>query len=92
MKTERKTTEFWTVAIGLLIWLADRHFGTNFLDSINLETLTEAKAQVAVIAGQLQAATGSDSNLILYAAGLVYVLRKAEKITAILKGDGNGNP
>lgn len=83
-KREYTTTEFWAVGVGLLLYLLDRHVGGGLLDGIPPDqVLTEARAQVLAIAAQLRAATGSESGLILYVAGGVYALRKAEKIVAL---------
>lgn len=83
-KREYTTTEFWAVGVGLLLYLLDRHVGGCLLDGIPPDqVLTEARAQVLAIAAQLRAATGSESGLILYVAGGVYALRKAEKIVAL---------
>ena len=83
-KREFQTTEFWTVAVGLALWLVDRYAGVGVLDGMDPDqAITEARAQVLAIAAQLRAATGSESGLILYVAGGVYLLRKLEKIAAI---------
>lgn len=83
-KREFQTTEFWTVAVGLALWLVDRYAGVGVLDGMDPDqAITEARAQVLAIAAQLRAATGSESGLILYVAGGVYALRKAEKIVAL---------
>ena len=88
MKREYKTTEFWAVVIGALLWLLDKHTGTNILDILSDgNTITEAKVQVASIAASLREATGSNSDIILYGALVVYVVRKVEKITSIWKKD-----
>ena len=50
------------------------------------EAVTAARAQVAIIADSLRAATGSDSNIIVYGAVAVYVGRKLEKIVSVWKG------
>ena len=83
-RREYTTTECWAVGVGLLLYLLDRHVGGGLLDGIPpVQVLTEARAQVLAIAAQLRQATGSESGLILYVAGGVYALRKAEKIVAI---------
>lgn len=88
MKREYQTTEFWAVVIGALLWLLDKHTGTNILDILSDgNTITEAKVQVASIAASLREATGSNSNIIIYGALAVYVGRKVEKITSIWKKD-----
>lgn len=88
MKREYKTTEFWAVVIGALLWLLDKHTGTNILDILSDgNTITEAKVQVASIAASLRDATGSNSDIIVYGALAVYVGRKVEKITSIWKKD-----
>ena len=88
MKREYQTTEFWAVVIGALLWLLDKHTGTNILDILSDgNTITEAKVQVASIAASLREATGSNSDIILYGALAVYVGRKVEKITSIWKKD-----
>ena len=86
MKREYQTTEFWEVVIGALLWLLDKHTGTNILDILSDgNTITEAKVQVASIAASLREATGSNSDIIVYGALAVYVGRKVEKITSIWK-------
>ena len=86
MKREYKTTEFWAVVIGALLWLLDKHTGTNILDILSDgNTITDAKVQVASIAASLREATGSNSDIIVYGALAVYVGRKVEKITSIWK-------
>lgn len=88
MKREYQTTEFWAVVIGALLWLLDKHTGTNILDILSDgNTITEAKVQVASIAASLREATGSNSDIIVYGALAVYVGRKVEKITSIWKKD-----
>ena len=88
MKREYQTTEFWAVVIGALLWLLDKHIGTNILDILSDgNTITEAKVQVASIAASLREATGSNSDIIVYGALAVYVGRKVEKITSIWKKD-----
>lgn len=88
MKREYQTTEFWAVVIGALLWLLDKHTGTNILDILSDgNTITEAKIQVASIAASLREATGSNSDIIVYGALAVYVGRKVEKITSIWKKD-----
>ena len=83
-KREYSTTEFWTVGVGLLLYLLDRHLAGGVFDGLQPDqAITEARAQVLAIAAQLRAATGSESGLILYVAGGVYALRKIEKIAAI---------
>ena len=83
-KREYQTTEFWAMLVGLLLYLADRHLCGGLLDGVPPDqVLTEARAQVLAIAAQLRQATGSESGLILYAAGAVYALRKIEKIVAL---------
>ena len=80
MKREYKTTEFWAVVIGALLWLLDKHTGTNILDILSDgNTITEAKVQVASIAASLREATGSNSDIIVYGALAVYVGRKGRK-------------
>ena len=87
MKREYQTTEFWAVVIGAILWLLDKHTGTNILDVLaDGEAVTAAKAQVAIIAANLREATGSDSDIIVYGAVAVYVGRKVEKVIAIWKG------
>lgn len=87
MQREYKTTEFWTIAAGVVLYIADRYTSGGVLDGIDPSlAVTEARAQVVAIAAQLRQATGSESGLIVYAAGLVYLLRKIEKITRILRG------
>lgn len=87
MKREYQTTEFWAVAIGAILWLLDKHAGTNILDVLSDgQALTDAKVQVAAIAANLREATGSDSDIIVYGAVAVYVGRKAEKVVKIWKG------
>ena len=88
MKREYKTTEFWTVVLGALLWLLDKHTGTNILDILSDgNIITEAKVQVASIAASLREATGSNSDIIVYGALAVYIVRKVEKITSIWKKD-----
>ena len=83
-RREYQSTEFWTVLVGILIYLADRYLAGGLLDGIPPDqVLTEARAQVLAIAAQLRQATGSESGLILYVAAGVYALRKAEKIVSI---------
>lgn len=83
-KREYQTTEFWAMGIGLVLYLIDRHLSGGLLDGVPPDqVLTDARAQVLAIAAQLRQATGSESGLILYAAGAVYALRKVEKIVAI---------
>ena len=83
-RREYQSTEFWAVGIGLLLYLLDRHVGGGLLDGLPPDqVLTDARAQVLAIAAQLRQATGSESGLILYVAGGVYALRKAEKIVAL---------
>ena len=83
-RREYQTTEFWAMLIGVALYLADRHLGGGLLDGLPADqAITEAKAQVLAIAAQLRQATGSESGLILYAAGAVYGLRKVEKIVAL---------
>ena len=87
MKREYQTTEFWAVVIGAVLWILDKHTGTNILDVLaDGETVTAAKAQVAIIAANLREATGSDSDIIVYGAVAVYVGRKIEKVVKIWKG------
>lgn len=87
MKREWKTTEFWAVVIGAILWLIDKWTGTNILDVLSDgQALTDAKVQVAAIAASLREATGSDSDIIVYGAVAVYVGRKVEKVVAIWKG------
>ena len=84
MQREYKTTEFWTIAAGVVLYIADRYTSGGVLDGIDPSlAVTEARAQVLAIAAQLRQATGSESGLILYVAGGVYALRKAEKIVSI---------
>ena len=86
-RREYQTTEFWAVVIGAALWLTDKHLGTNVLDVLaDGEAVTAARAQVAIIADSLRAATGSDSNIIVYGAVAVYVGRKLEKIVSVWKG------
>lgn len=81
---EYQTTEFWAMLTGVVLYLADRHLAGGLLDGVPPDqVLTEARAQVLAIAAQLRQATGSESGLILYAAGAVYALRKVEKIVAL---------
>lgn len=88
MKREYQTTEFWAVVIGALLWLLDKHTGTNILDILSDgNTITEAKVQVASIAASLREATGTNSDIIVYGALAIYVGRKVEKITSIWKKD-----
>ena len=88
MRREYKTTEFWAVVVGAGLWLADKHLGTNVLDVLaDGEAVTAAKAQVAIIADSLRAATGSDSNVIVYGAIVVYIARKAEKVADMWRSD-----
>ena len=88
-KREYSTTEFWTVGVGLLLYLLDRHLAGGVFDGLAPDqAITEARAQVLAIAAQLRAATGSESGLILYVSGGVYLLRKLEKIAAIWKRPG----
>ena len=88
MKREYKTTEFWTVVLGALLWLLDKYTGTNILDILSDgNIITEAKVQVASIAASLREATGSNSDIIVYGALAVYIGRKVEKITSIWKKD-----
>ena len=83
-RREYTTTEFWAVVIGLVLYLLDRHLAGGVFDGLQPDqAITEARAQVLAIAAQLRAATGSESGLILYVAGGVYALRKAEKIVAL---------
>lgn len=83
MKREYQTTEFWAVVIGAILWLVDKHTGTNILDALaDGEAVTTAKAQVAIIAANLREATGSDSDILVYGAVAVYVGRKLEKIVS----------
>ena len=83
-KREYSTTEFWTVGVGLLLYLLDRHLAGGVFDGLAPDqAITEARAQVLAIAAQLRQATGSESGLILYVAGGVYALRKAEKIVTL---------
>ncbi len=90
MKREYKTTEFWTVVLGALLWLLDKYTGTNILDILSDgNIITEAKVQVASIAESLREATGSNSDIILYGALVVYIIRKVEKITSIWKKDNS---
>lgn len=87
MKREYQSTEFWAVLVGILIYLADRHLAGGLLDGLPPDqVMTEARAQVLAIAAQLRQATGSESGLILYVAGGVYLLRKLEKIATIWRG------
>lgn len=87
MKREWQTTEFWAVVAGAAMWLIDRWTGTNIIDVLSDgQALTDAKAQVAIIAANLREATGSDSDIIVYGAVAVYVGRKVEKVVAIWKG------
>ena len=87
MKPEYKTTELWAVGVAAALWLVDKWAGTNVLDVLaDGQTVTEAKVQVAAIAASLREATGSDSDLILYAALVVYFGRKVEKVVALWKG------
>ena len=68
----------------MLLYLLDRHLAGGVFDGLAPDqAITEARAQVLAIAAQLRAATGSESGLILYVAGGVYLLRKLEKIAAI---------
>ena len=84
MKREYQTTEFWAVVIGVILWLLDRHTGTNILDVLaDGEAVTAAKAQVAIIAANLREATGSDSDVVIYGAMAIYVGRKLEKVVKI---------
>ena len=86
-KKEYKTTEFWAVVIGAILWLIDKWTGTNILDVLSDgQALTDAKTQVAIIAANLREATGSDSDIIVYGAVAVYVGRKLEKIVSVWKG------
>ena len=86
-KREYSTTEFWTVGIGVLLYLLDRHLAGGVFDGLAPDqAITEARAQVLAIAAQLRQATGSESGLILYVAGGVYLLRKLEKIATIWRG------
>ena len=87
MKPEYKTTEFWAVIGLIVIWLVDRRLGTNILDAVDIEGLTEVKAKVVAIAGQLQTLKADSGDLILYLAALLYGGRKAEKVTNKIKGD-----
>ena len=81
---EYKTTEFWAVVIGAILWLLDKHTGTNILDVLaDGEAVTAAKAQVAIIAANLREATGSDSDVVIYGAMAIYVGRKLEKVVKI---------
>ena len=81
---EYKTTEFWSVAIVVILWLLDRHTGTNILDVLaDGEAVTAAKAKVAIIAAYLREATGSDSDVVIYGAMAIYVGRKLEKVVKI---------
>lgn len=83
-RREYQTTEFWAVAIGVILWLLDRHTGTNILDVLaDGEAVTAAKAQVAIIAANLREATGSDSDVVIYGAMAIYVGRKLEKVVKI---------
>ena len=83
-RREYQTTEFWAVVIGAILWILDKHFGTNILDVLaDGEAVTAAKAQVAIIAANLREATGSDSDIIVYGAVAVYVGRKVEKVVKI---------
>ena len=87
MKPEYKTTELWAVGVAAALWLVDKWVGTNVLDTLaDGQPLTEAKVQVAAIAASLREATGSDSELLIYAAMAVYFGRKAEKVVALWKG------
>ena len=86
-KREYSTTEFWAVGVGLLLYLLDRHLAGGVFDGLQPDqAITEARAQVLAIAAQLRQATGSESGLILYVSGGVYLLRKLEKIAAIWRG------
>ena len=87
MKPEYKTTELWAVGVAAALWLIDKWVGTNVLDTLaDGQALTEAKVQVATIAASLRGATGSDSELLIYAAMAVYFGRKVEKVVALWKG------
>lgn len=86
-RREYQSTEFWTVGVGLLLYLLDRHLAGGVFDGLAPDqAITEARAQVLAIAAQLRQATGSESGLILYVSGGVYLLRKIEKIAAIWRG------
>jgi len=88
MKREFKTTEFWTLIIMVLAWLVDRRVGTDLFSQVDPATLTEAKAQVLLIAANLREQSGSDSNLLVYAGGAIYLIRKVQKIVEVMKNAG----
>lgn len=80
MKREFKTTEFWFVILALAAWLYDKHNGTDFFSKITPENIADIHTQVLAIAAAYKQQAGYDSNLLIYLSGIVYGIKKWEKI------------
>lgn len=85
MKREYKTTEFWTLVALVIVWLLDRWFGGGIFDQVNLNEITDAKAQVLALAAELRGEEGTGSTILLVAGFIVYAGRKIEKIVTTVR-------